>query len=495
MSCTPGATQFCYSGPREVAGVGICDYGMQVCNELGTAFGACTGDVLPQAESCETPLDEDCDGEAPPCPGGTYWSVRFGDAQTQHGTGVAVGSTGEVVVIGSFQGTVDLGGGPLASAGSRDVVVAKLTPDGGNHLWSKRFGDPGLQAPSNVAVDSAGNIVVVGTFNGNLDLGGGPLTSAGEDDVFVVKLDADGNHLWSKRFGEATFDQESSGVAVDPDGNVLVAGLLKGTVDFGGGPLTSAGAFDAFVLKLDPSGNHVWSKRFGDSANDFVAHVATDPLGNVLLTGNFESTIGFGGEIFTSGGDADVFVVKLAMNGDHVWSKAAGGPLSQAGVGIAADADANVVLVGDFAAAIDFGGGALTAVGSPDSFVVKLGPGGDHLWSRSFGVSSMHASSVTLDTTGNVVVGRFTQSVDFGGGVLSSAGMFDLFVAKLDPGGDHVWSRGIGAALTEHPATVAVDVATDRILFTGAFEGTVDFGNGPLQSSGSTDGFVMKMAP
>jgi hypothetical protein len=492
--CAPGETQACYTGPAGTDGVGICAAGSQVCDEGGAAFGPCTGDVTPQREVCETPEDDDCDGAAPVCSGNTLWSKHFGDVQVQHATGVAADATGDVVLVGSLRGTMDLGGGLLASAGVADVFVAKLDP-AGDHLWSVRFGDSSGQLASGVAVDDAGSLAVIGTFSGSVDFGGGALTSAGGTDVFVAKLDPNGAHLWSKRFGESTFDQEGVSITFDPDGNVLIAGVTKGTVDFGGGPLTSAGGFDGFAVKLDADGNHLWSKRFGDVENDAAAHIATDALGNVLLTGNFHGTIDFGGAPLTSGGDADVFVTKLDADGNHVWSKAAGGPLAQAGVCVATDADGNGLFVGDFSGSIDFGAGALTAVGGTDSFVVKLDAAGDPVWSKRFGTSAMHTSNVAADAAGNLVlVGRFTQSVDFGGGALAAASGFDLFAAKLDEDGNHVWSRRMGDVLAEQPWSVVVD-PSDHVLFAGAFEDTVDFGNGPLQSAGSIDGFVMKMAP
>jgi hypothetical protein len=492
--CAPGEARACYTGPAGTEGVGICAPGSEVCDEGGAAFGPCSGDVTPQRELCETPEDEDCDGEAPVCSGNTLWSKHFGDVQIQLATGIAADATGDVVVVGSLRGTMDLGGGQLASAGGADVLVAKLDP-AGDHLWSARFGDSSWQLATGVAVDAAGNLAVIGTFSGSVDFGGGALTSAGESDVFVAKLDPNGAHLWSKRFGESTLDQEGASIAFDADGNVVLAGVIKATVDFGGGPLTSAGGFDGFAVKLDADGSHLWSKRFGDVANDAAAHIATDALGNVLLTGNFQGTIDLGGAPLTSGGDADVLITKLDADGNHLWSKAAGGPLGQAGVCIATDADGNGLIVGDFSGSIDFGGGALTAAGGTDSFVVKLDAAGDLLWSKRFGTSSMHASNVAVDGAGNpVLVGRFTQSVDFGGGALTAAGGFDLFAAKLDEDGNHVWSRRMGDVLAEQPWSVAVD-PTDHVLLAGAFEGTVDFGNGPLQSAGSTDGFVMKMAP
>lgn len=129
------------------------------------------------------------------------------------------------------------------------------------HQWSQHFGDADEQSANSVAVDGSGNVFVTGYFSGTADFGGGPLTSAGGD-IFVAAFGASGSHLWSRRFGDADF-QEGQEVATDGSGNVVVTGYFSGTADFGGGPLTSTGSEDIFVAKFDVDGGHVWSRRFG----------------------------------------------------------------------------------------------------------------------------------------------------------------------------------------------------------------------------------------
>jgi hypothetical protein len=157
---------------------------------------------------------------------------------------------GNVLVTGQFQGTVDFGGGPLTSVGI-DIFVAKYAGPDGAHLWSRRFANTAADAGFSVVVDPSGNVMVTGQFNGMVDFGGGPLTSAGYD-IFVAKCaGTDGAHIWSRRFGGTAADVGTS-IVVDPGGNVLVTGSYQDTVDFGGGPLTSAGFNDILLLKLRP---------------------------------------------------------------------------------------------------------------------------------------------------------------------------------------------------------------------------------------------------
>ena len=494
MACTPNTSEPCYTGPSGTEEVGSCSAGARTCLEDGSGYGECAGEVLPASETCNTPEDDDCDGETNEEGAGCPWSKRFGDDAGQFVQSITTDAAGNVLVTGYFEGTLDFGGSPLNyHAGGHDGFVAKLDP-AGNHLWSKGFGGAGPQSGLGVATDAAGNVVLTGHFEGTVDFGGAGLTSAGGGDVFVAKLAPDGNHLWSKRFGEVS-DQYGVGVATDAAGNVLVTGNYSGTVDFGGGPLSAN--YGSFVAKLDPAGNHQWSKSLdGTNVQYGYRSVATDAAGNVVLTGDFLFTVDFGGGPLASVGGRAVFAAKLDPAGNHLWSKRFGGVSEAYGLGVTTDATGNVVLTGSFQDTVDFGGGPLTSVGSYAAFVAKLDPAGNHLWSqRSFGDANNHASDVATDAAGNVLVtGMFRETVDFGGGPLTSPGGHDVFVAKLDPAGNHLWSKGFGDEGTQYGIGVTTDAA-GNVLVTGWVQGTLDFGGGPLTSAGSYDVFVAKLAP
>jgi uncharacterized protein (AIM24 family) len=179
--------------------------------------------------------------------------------------------------------------------GYLDGFVAKFSGANGTHVWSKRFGGTGQdETVDGVAVDGSGNVVVTGRFQGSVNFGGAGLTSAGGQDVFLAKYSSSGTHLWSKRFGGTLGDRGNS-VAVDGNGNVVVTGTFSGSIDFGGGALTSSGTQDLFLAKFSGTGGHLWSKRFGGSSSyDVGTGVAVDDSDNVLVTGCFMGTADFG---------------------------------------------------------------------------------------------------------------------------------------------------------------------------------------------------------
>ncbi|UCD19073.1 MAG: nucleotide-binding protein, partial [candidate division WOR-3 bacterium] len=422
------------------------------------------------------------------------WSARFGDANEQAGSDVAVDPSGNTVITGTFWDTVDFGGGALLYGGRTDIFVAKFG-SGGAHLWSKSFGDGELQEVAYVAVDASGNVIVTGRFYGSMDFGGGELTSVGSTDIFVAKFSPDGTHQWSKRFGD-TGPQLGCFAATDASGNILIAGRFAGTVDFGGGPFSSGGNEDIFVAKLTPDGMHLWSKRFGDTSAQYANAITVDASGNVTIAGYLEGSVDFGGGALTNVGSIDIFVAQFDAAGDHMWSKRFGDSDAEWAVDIACDASGNVIMAGHFESTVNFGGGTLTSAGQTDGYVVKFSSTGTHLWSKRFGdADEQVANCVTADASGNVILGgNFAGTVNCGGDELTSAGSFDIYITKFTSTGTHLWSESFGDASGQGIAGVAAG-SMGVIFVTGALEGTVDFGGGALTSAGSTDIFVAKFEP
>jgi len=490
--CVPGTLGDCYSGPPGTQDVGNCVGGKAPCNADGLGYGGCVGQMLPAPESCVAASDEDCNGVALACTGDDLWHKRFGDAGVQTAAAIAA-SNGGAVIAGAFAGSVDFGGGALASGGANDAFVASYDYLGA-HEWSKRFGDVAAQAATGVAVDGDGNVFVVGDYAGKIDAGGGMQTSAGLTDVFLVKYSANGAFLWSKSFGD-TKAQNAFGVATDAQGRVAITGSFIGDLQFGGDLLTSAGVADVFVAVFDTDGGHVWSKRFGDAAAQTGKAIAFGPLGEVVIAGDAAGTVDFGGGGLVTAGATDVFVASFDAAGAPLWSKVFGNNVAQVANAVALDSVGNVVVAASFAGTINFGGGALTTAGGNDVGLAKFTTGGMPLWSKRFGAAGADiARGVAVDPFGTVTLaGDFTGSVNFGGAAaLASAGATDVFVAKYDAMGTHLWSRKAGDAVAQVASGVAADGS--GVFVTGSFAGAINFGGGALTSAGMNDVFLVKLA-
>ena len=354
---------------------------------------------------------------------------------------------------------IDNAGNESAKTAAAGTYTLSCMGVGGAHEWSKHSGgnilpDDGLA----IATDALGNTFTTGDFSTSANFGLGVLTSAGGRDVFVIKSREDGTPLWTKRFG-GLYDDFGEGIAVDASGNVFVTGKFQGSADFGNG-LTSTGGYDVFLVKLNGAdGSVVWSKHLGGTGMDEGAALALDSAGDVFVTGQFFGTVDFGGGAVTNLSTfVQVFVAKFSgASGSHVWSKRLGKLLATAptsvgsGRGIAVDPSNNVIITGYFGGPVDFGGGVLTSAGGMDVFVARYaGADGRWTWAKRFGdVSDQHANAVDADSSGNIVVtGDFLGGIDFGGGALpSSTNTQTIFLAKLaSADGSPQWSRSFVAA-------------------------------------------------
>jgi fibronectin type III domain protein/beta-propeller repeat-containing protein len=432
--------------------------------------------------------------------GAFIWSKDFGGTSAFDSVavwGMAVDDLGEVAITGTIANIVNLGSGTLTSAGSTDIFVAKYASNG-TPLWSKRIGSTMGDVGKAVAVDGNGSVYVTGYFRGTVDFGGGPVSTS-LTSAFLAKYSSTGLHQWSKKMSTATSGtDEGTALAADVNGNVVVGGSVYQTSDFGGGPLTSAGAQDVFLVKYSSSGVHTWSRRMGGTADDVVNKVALDGSGNVALTGYFSGSADFGGGTLANAGGKDIFVAKYSSAGAHVWSKRFGGSLEDIARSVAVDGSGNVVLTGNFASSsVDFGGGALLNSGGADIFLAKYSSAGAHVWSKRFGGSFQAneiGNDVATDGAGNVLLtGSVVDTITFGGASLPSDGYYDIFLAKFSATGAHVWSKRTGAGEGKGIGTDA----SNNVITAGIFSGStpVNFGGTDLLSPGGNDLFLVKLGP
>lgn len=432
------------------------------------------------------------------------WSRSFGSAEPFEDPGAAaLDAVGNFIVVGSFEGTVDFGGGPLTSVGGDDAYVVKYAASDGRHLWSRRFGGSDFDNALTVAVDRDGDVLVGGYFHGVADFGGAPLMSAGKADIFVAKYSGeDGAHVWSRRFGD-TDDEVAATIGADGFGNVLVAGAFLVRTDLGGSLLIAAGGADLLAAKYSGAdGAHVWSRRAGGPGNEEMTAAAVDAGGNVVIVGGLRDASDLGGGPLPPGGDYDAFAVKYSgTDGTHAWSRRMGGASQEAAFGVTFEPGGAVIVAGRFVGTTDLGGGPMTSVGTwADSFLAKYAAeDGGHVWSRRIGsTGGEYATAVAVDAVGNaVLVGAFDGTTDLGGGPIVGIAQSNMFVAKY-AGSDasYLWSRTFSGAAGKIVTPMAVGVdARSHVLVAGSFTDVIDFGDGPLTSAGSWDSFVVKLIP
>ncbi len=503
-SCSPGSTRSCYQGPAGSEQLGICRAGSQQCHPSGYGWGVCEDQVLPSAEDCSTKADENCDGHTS-C-GQTLWTKRWGVDRDEVAHDVATDQEGNIYLTGYYRDPLDLGGGELAVIdSSRDVFIAKLASDGSHQFSRAIYSDDHMTARA-VAAGPAGQSVVVASFQGKLeDFGVGTLESAGSYDVLIAYFDAAGSPKWAVSAGDSREDHPLD-VTIDAQGNVLVVGYYRGDLTFGSEALGNADVYDAFVVKLSSEGEHIYSRRFGGANTQLLRGITTDQQGNAAAVGYFYGDMKLGGLSLTSAGDYDIVVTKLDPDGDVLFAQRYGDDEAQTAYQVAFDQAGNILFCGGFAGTVNFGGDSLAAQSAGAVFVAKLSPTGHHTWSRRLGGPfNQVAYSLAVDSADQVIVtGYYEGTASMGGPLLlPTAGLREpnIFVAKLEADGDHIWSRGVPVSGNQDAGAVArgwrrLAVGNeDRIVLAGFAEGPIDLGDGLTEGAKGTDVLVAQLQP
>jgi arginine repressor len=461
------------------------------------------------------------------------WAKGIGGANTDDGNSISIDDSGNVIVVGFFRGTVDFDPGPgvknLTSFGgslNADIFILKLD-NKGSLVWVRSMGGKDTDLAKSCIVDDKGNIYTVGYFSDTVDFdpnaGNVIIPAIGDADMFIQKLDANGNLVWVKTIGGNGGRLIGIGGRVlakdiqrDIAGNIYVTGDFNDTVDFDPGSnkqnVIAKGEKDGFILKLDATGDFVWVKTFGGSKYAFGQFVSIENSGNIYVSGRFFETVDFdpnaGIVNKTSSGKADWFILKLNNSGGFVWVKTMGGITEDEVGSITLDEYGNIYSTGLFYQTVDFDPGPdifnLTEVGGGDVFIQKLDTAGNFVWAKGIGGKSFDfAGSIVTDGLGNVyTVGQFTDQVDFdpnsGSVLIKAKGLTNTFIQKLDSSGNLLWVKTMGGDPTA--SIVGKSHVMDgkgSIFLTGFFVDKINFdpnnGTAELTSNGLGDIFVQKL--
>ncbi len=263
---------------------------------------------------------------------GFTWAKRMGGTGSDRGTAITTDSTDRVYTTGNFSGTADFDPSTavvanLVSAGSTDIFVSRLNSDGTNS-YAGRLGGSSSDGGHDIEIDGGGNIYTTGFFSGTADFNPNGLTnnltSGGGTDVFLSKLDPTGAYLLARRVG-GSGDDRGRGLAIESGGAVGLTGHFTGTVDFNPDTavknLTSAGSYDAFLLRLNSGGGFLSARKIGGTGSDMGRAIAKDSADSLVVTGFYTGTVtidtGAGLFPLTSSGGLDIFLAKFPQPQNH----------------------------------------------------------------------------------------------------------------------------------------------------------------------------------
>ncbi|MBL6943346.1 MAG: SBBP repeat-containing protein [Bacteroidales bacterium] len=439
------------------------------------------------------------------------WAKSAGGINMDEARCVTTDKNGNVYVTGSFYSS-EITFGSIALENSyynwQDFFLVKYDSNG-NVIWVKSAGGNGEDEANSVAVDASGNIYVTGYFNSDtLRIGNIKLVKIGGINFFLAKYDSNGNVLWAKSAGGASYNGVSS-VTADESGNVYVVGYSQSWSTLSGsGEL--ANNTGMFLTKYDPNGNIIWTKSPDGNGGAVASSVVVDASGNVYISGWYLSAnLSFGSIVLVNQGLSDMFLAKYDSSGNVLWAKSLGSNGEEEAHSIANDASGNIYLAGSFTSdSITFGdvmhinAGAGGWVVRKDIFLAKYNSDGNELWARSSGGKNRdEANSVAVDASGNIyLTGSFTSdSITFGDVTIIGPDDLtkdDIFIVNYDVNGNKIWATST-SGLPNNREDVAYSVIldlSDNIYVTGRFSSyNLPFGNTILSTLGTSDIFLAKI--
>lgn len=358
--------------------------------------------------------------------------------------------------------------------------------------WVSGGGSQGNDKTRAIAVDPAGNVYIAGEISGAAEFGKHSVESHGKMDVLVAKLSPGGEFLWAKSFGGSETDR-AYGVVADAQGNVYVSGHFQSRdMKFNNVLQINNGDYDFFVMKLDPAGELLWGRTAGGAGYDYAHAIALDSRGDVVITGAIVGEVQVGQtKLNADSKNRSIFIAKYSNGGDLKWARSTAGVTGGAN-GIGVD-DADQIYVG----------GAFNGQGSFDSVVLDGAKGscgvvlkvtgeGTGVKAAIFPGISPTVHEITVDGTGRLwAAGMFKQSIRIGDQTLTSSGTSNS--DGFCASLDKDLNVGWVRGLHGEGVDYCLGVATDgrgRAFFTGEFSGTAALDGKLLQSTGATDIFV-----
>lgn len=440
------------------------------------------------------------------------WVRSAGGTSYDEAQSVTVDAIGNIYVTGNFWGQATFGTTNLGTPGSTyyQMFLSKLDA-AGNFLWTRgasiSSGSPDINyhPVQSVTTDPDGTVFVAGVFDSSMSIGSTNLSREYGEDVFVAEYSPNGAFRRAMKLGIDRFASQIAyvpiAISVGADRRLHVVGSFSGTARFGSFTITSAGDLDIFHVTYDANWNVVWAQKAGGTTYDTCAGVAVDGDGASVFVGNFNGPANFGGiplsgHVYPPRFDNDdwpaVYVAKYSANGGVLWANqiSTGYDVGSANA-IAIDAQHNCFVTGMI---VD--SRVNRNVSNRRLFVGKYDGGGNQRWLHQIGGGNLNWKSgqgVAVDAAGNCYVnGFFAGSIGFGSTNLSSAGDFDIFVAKYDGQGNLLWAKRAGQVFDDTGAGLAVD-GIGNVYAVGTFYDSANFDSTYLVGNGSYEAFVTKL--
>ena len=332
-----------------------------------------------------------------------YGSIVLNDVLTfERIIGTSENDSGAMIRKTNDGGYIIVGSTTKPDENYPDAYILK-TDRFGAPLWSKIYGGQYIDNASDVLVLNDGSFIVVGTSESY---------GTGTNDVYVRKLNSNGDEIWFKSF-TTTYDEGCGAIINASDGGYILTGSTKNTADK---------SSNALVMKIDINGNLVWKKDFGGNGGEGAGDILATNDGGYIFSGSTSDP---------STGILDIYLVKIDASGNKVWEKSFGGAESDAAGAMTATSDGGYILGGYTAS---------YGAGSKDAFMVKIDAAGNQLWYKTFGGVHSDGFGRVIQTSDGGYIGVGSINAYF-----SQQFIFDdLLVVRTDSQGNLIWQKTFG---------------------------------------------------
>lgn len=415
-----------------------------------------------------------------------HWIYSAGSVKEDEILDICSDQSGNIISAGYFSGPTNFGNGQILnshSLGTADIFVSKSNSNG-QLIWSISAGGYGSDRATDVAVDSNGDIYITGFYYGNANFGNISVSSVNSSqDIFIAKLDANGNFIWVKSFG-GNLAEWGNAITIDKSGNIILTGQFQGTSNFNGTTITSMhnpmlnfASFDVFTAKLDPSGNTIWLKTGSSKFDDRGLDILTDKHRNIYVCGQFSDTITFN-QTHNNYIKNATFIIKYDSLGNEIWFKKAAGVFSIP-YSLALDNNDNLYVTGDFQGTLTYFGNTssfINGLNAKKTFLIKTNANGDFIWGKSESSNNFISSKkVAIDNQQNpYILGEFGCTLTEYSNLTSSAlfnsiGFQDFFLTKYDHLGNRLWFKHFGGPRNDKAHGLIINSANEPVI-SGSYE-------------------------
>ncbi len=407
------------------------------------------------------------------------WARITGGDENHYVTSICNDFSGNVYITGRFKWNTTIGNSNLITDGDYDIFVAKLDAEG-NFLWAQRAGGIAYDTSYDICCDQDGNVYIAGKFEETANFGSYTLSSNGSANLFIAKLESNGNWQWAISAGNSG-TTKCYAINSCVDGNIVATGYFTEEPFFGSTELVCESGSNLFVAKLDPSGNWIWASQ-SDGTSPTHGHcgksICSNSSGDIFLTGYVSGNGNFGSTYLASNPGIDMFIAKLDINGNWIWAINAGDFYPTNGVNIIANNEGESYTIGNFRGSVNFGNTLLStsSYNDDDIFISKIDNSGNWMWSRSAGgIYNDYGAGICINENNNINIGgTFRNDASFGPFTFTASGQ-DLFLAELDAEGNWIYAIQAGGTNYELMANLTID-HSNNLFVAGTFIQNITFG-------------------